>query len=69
MARRPCMCEATTYCHAFNRCCRNAVSVGLRNHQCVQDPGGADTDSLAGLRLFFLSLDLDPESCEAIESV
>lgn len=26
-------------------------------------------DSLAGLRLFFLSLDLLPESCEAMESV
>jgi hypothetical protein len=25
-------CLAATYCHAFNRCCRNAVSVGELVH-------------------------------------
>lgn len=31
--KRPIATGNTAYCHAFNRCCRNAVSVWGRDHQ------------------------------------
>lgn len=57
--------RAWTYCHAFNRCCRNAVSRGLsvsKSHSPrppLGDPEVGNSNILAGRRLltfFFLSL-------------
>jgi len=68
--------EGTTYCHAFNLCCRNAVSVWRRTGQlCFQPHWIAALPEwppvcplLAGLLLFFFSCLLGPESWDEMES-
>ena len=47
----------------------SGIAVAVANGAGGRGRGCAGWDSLAGLRLFFLSLDLLPESWDAIESV